>query len=463
MIRQSFPHPRRAGSVLILVLWIVIVLGIVGLAYTASVSTQLQTSRAERGRHQAQWAARAGVERAIAELAQADLKSMTDASPLLDDDDNFKDQPVDQASYTLLGLPDEEGNPRYGLVDECSRININRASETILMNINGMTPEMAECLIDWRDTDSEALPDGAETDTYEALPAPYPAKNNAFDSVRELLRVKGWGPIFDLAWPDPYRKYASGGVIPPSMGSGAQTGGASGTNIVDGTDANAATDASAGGAPNAQENPAAANPVTNPGEELDQPGAMNLLNGLTAWSACPATNPDGTAQVNITEADVNTLRQGISGLTQQEAEAIYAWQKNKGFRNVADLVNVTEPTDDERSKAGLSSQNGGGGSSGGNSGSGGNSNGGLISTSRNQNAQSAFTLRRVGEIIDSCSIKNADQSGSAQVQTGRVNINTAPRNVLLVVPGMSEDLADEIIAQRDGGRGPSPNPAISPS
>ena len=436
-IPHCSPASGRRGSILILVLWIVIILGVVGLAYSAAVRAQLQSARMLRGRHMAQWAARSGVERAMAEIAQADLKSVTMDELLLDDEEGFANQPVsDTASYSLIGMPDDEGNPRYGLIDEASRLSINRASEAILLNLNGVTTEMAESLIDWRDADSDALAEGGESDYYEALANPYPVKNAAFESVRELLRVKGWGPVFEAAWPDPYKKFLSSptdeGAVPVSTTTADSAGEASqatansqdaamgdttGGDTGGGTGSPSATDTSEAGMAT--------------GDELDPATAQTLINSLTAWSGSLVTNPDGGDKVNINQASASDLLAGIPGLMQDEADAIVAFRRSQQYRSPADLLRVTRPQSSN------------------------NSGNMPVATPNNPNPKSGsqsgpaiFDLRRVGEIIDYCVTQTPSQN--SKVLTGRVNINTASRTVLLALPGMTEELADEIIAEREG-------------
>lgn len=427
-------HNARRGSVLILVLWIVIVLGLIGLAYSASVRTQLMTSRAGRGRHVAQWAARSGVERAMAELSQADLKSLADASPLLDDEENFKAQPVgDTSSFSLIALPDDEGNPRYGLVDECARISINQASEAMLTNLTGVTKEMAESLIDWRDSDSNPLTEGGENDYYQSLTPPYLAKNAPFDSIRELVRVKGWGPMFDQASPDPYKRFSpvpTDASAPTQTETAASTGDLNNPAPQETPDPNAnpsggmSTDASGNSTDASQSN----NGIST-GDEMLPEDARKLLNGLTAWSASPVANPDGTDKANLNQADANELMSVIPGLSQDEANAIVSYRQNRQFRTPADLLSVT------------AQQNNGGGTP-------------QLDNSGNavQSGQTVFTLSRVGEIIDYCTTQQTGTRGgvTAKTQAGKININTASRDVLLTLPGVTEELADEILNEREG-------------
>src|SRR6185503_10932343 len=50
---------------------------------------------------------------------------------------------------------------------------------------------IADSIVDWRDDDDFHQPNGAETEYYESLERPYRAKNAPFDTVEELLLVRG--------------------------------------------------------------------------------------------------------------------------------------------------------------------------------------------------------------------------------------------------------------------------------
>ena len=90
----------------------------------------------------------------------------------------------------------------YGCVDEESKININKADLKILERLfkvvlsvdDVLAQELAACILDWRDADSElAIPVGSAEDFYySGLSFPYAAKNSAFEVLEELLLVKGF-------------------------------------------------------------------------------------------------------------------------------------------------------------------------------------------------------------------------------------------------------------------------------
>ncbi len=116
--------------------------------------------------------------------------------------------PTQQANFTVL-VPnlDDEGNLggiRYGLEDESARLNINALPELdklqenggrdLLMGLPGMTEDVADAILDWMDEDDEPREYGCESDYYQGINPPYYAKNGPLDTVEELLLVRGVTP-----------------------------------------------------------------------------------------------------------------------------------------------------------------------------------------------------------------------------------------------------------------------------
>jgi len=79
----------------------------------------------------------------------------------------------------------------------------NRVAEfRLLLTHLGLDPSLADAVVDWLDNDDSPRVGGAESSYYEALPFPYKAKNDLFDSVEELRLVRGFGTeVFDKVRP----------------------------------------------------------------------------------------------------------------------------------------------------------------------------------------------------------------------------------------------------------------------
>ena len=204
----------RRGSALVLVLLAVVVLSV--LVASIGFEARLQSgqvvylsNRAAAGR-----LAESGVE--IARMLMARTGGRAAPEGVSDDEDRWHDA-VERLrkGQSRVGLvePVGEGFVILDVEPEPGRLNVNLLTredwETILGNA-GVPEEYLDYLIDpildWTDEDDTSNPKGAETDDYYAeCDPPYRARNGAFDTVRELLLVKGFteailvGGVFDPA------------------------------------------------------------------------------------------------------------------------------------------------------------------------------------------------------------------------------------------------------------------------
>jgi general secretion pathway protein K len=140
--------------------------------------------------------AEAGIERGIMELFYRNANK--NQSIVLEGREVWK---IDGTPYKSQ-MADGEYSVR--ITDEAGKININAitdASSDILRNLLknlGVQEEEAntivDSLLDWKDADDLRHLNGAESDYYMSLPNPYKAKDANFDTVEELLLVKGMTP-----------------------------------------------------------------------------------------------------------------------------------------------------------------------------------------------------------------------------------------------------------------------------
>ena len=96
--------------------------------------------------------------------------------------------PVGAARFWLIGR-DRSGTPSaepcFGLVDEASKLNLNRAGTNALWYLPNMTLDFANAIVDWRSTNSS----GAYALDYAQ--SGYAGKNSPFETVDELRLVYG--------------------------------------------------------------------------------------------------------------------------------------------------------------------------------------------------------------------------------------------------------------------------------
>jgi len=186
----------RTGVVLIIVLWAVTVLGTIALVLGRQSRTEIKITKNLVESSQARGLAEAAVYRAIGELlrdSEIDADGGDDYRDYWSDNDAaFYNVSLGRGVYRVTHAdPTNDAEPAYGLLDECSKLNVNTASKEMLMLIPDMTEEAADSILDWRDEDDTPNPNGAESDYYYRFADPYEAKNGMFDTLEELLRVRG--------------------------------------------------------------------------------------------------------------------------------------------------------------------------------------------------------------------------------------------------------------------------------
>ncbi|HZZ42465.1 MAG TPA: hypothetical protein VFE58_05980, partial [Tepidisphaeraceae bacterium] len=220
---------RKRGSVLIVTIGVLAILTALVLTLGRSMRVEAITSANYAGTVKAE-----GIEQAAEQYAMAQLVGQPDEADevLTLDPSNFMGIPVGDAGYFWIIRPnyDDPTMQSYGLMDESGKLNINStaiASEDGLMMLPGMTQDMADAIIDWRDEDDDVTGSGAESSTYLMLPNPYMAKNAPFESVEELLLVQGF--TREYLYGD---QMASGHFIPYDQ-SGNMTVGDSASSDVD--------------------------------------------------------------------------------------------------------------------------------------------------------------------------------------------------------------------------------------
>lgn len=189
-------------------LWSLFFLAMLAVAVNSYVRPQLELSGKLLGRTKMYYLARAGVERAILEIENditPDYDSLYDSWSV--NDEAFNDVVLGGGTFSAVkSSPAEGAGQLYGLTDEESKININKAPQYVLKNLfekeAGLGADeagaIADCILDWVDQDDSLHKDGKESDYYEFLSEPYPCKNGYFEAPEELLLVSGMTrEIFD--------------------------------------------------------------------------------------------------------------------------------------------------------------------------------------------------------------------------------------------------------------------------
>jgi type II secretory pathway component PulK len=279
---------NRRGVVLIVVLWIVALLSVVMYsALFASRSDYALAAAAER-EEKLKHVALSGIEYALAELL-ADSTPYDTTSESWFKNDGYKEVLVGEGGFALIKPSLGGGSTiEFGILDEASRVNVNTAAPEFLQRLDSVTPAIAQSIVDWRDEDSNPLPEGAEESYYS--PLGYSCKNKPFETLEELLLVREMTPSV-LFGKDRNRN----GIVETS----------------ESTDATATSD-------------------------------RGIYPWVTCWSWDRNVTKEGAPRVNLNTANESVLRQALGDvLSRQQIDMIVNYRHANGkFSSVADLLNI---------------------------------------------------------------------------------------------------------------------------
>ena len=297
-----FVLARAKASILVGVLWCLALLSVIviGVLHTARLDLLVEKNYGDR--IQAHYLALAGIEKAKALLYQnardRSRSGKNHSGELYDAAQQFRDVPFGRGKFRIFrrGREDEGGGIIYGISDEESRLNVNQASTNELAKLQGMTPDVAAAIIDWRDEDNEVTPGGAEAEYYSSLQPPYLPRNGPLQTVRELLMVRGIS-----------------------------------SELLFGKDAD--QNGLLGAAEDDRENSSTA----DQGGVLEDAGWSGVV---TVDSSVKNLNAAGQSRVYVQSADEKALT-AVKGITSDIAQAIIAYRNQNQLDNLGKLLDVT--------------------------------------------------------------------------------------------------------------------------
>ncbi|MGC8666732.1 MAG: helix-hairpin-helix domain-containing protein [Chthonomonadales bacterium] len=288
---------KHAGQAFVPVLMVVLILTALAVALTAAARTEVQAALNQAHDTEAFFIAHGAVVFTAGQLEEATGGGA--AVPQL-----TAPPDTDANGWTQLG----DGWFKVDIIDTASRLNINTASAASLAKLPQLQndPNIAAAIVDWRDPDDQPTIGqdmvGAESDYYQSLNPPYSAKNAPFDTIDELLLVRGITP--DLLYgPSPAQAQALSS--PASSRATRQT--------------------------------------QQPGMALGTTGSATppLAELVTTYSRELNVASDGSQRVNIKTASANELQTRL-GITARLAQALVQARGTNGanINSIADLLNV---------------------------------------------------------------------------------------------------------------------------
>lgn len=180
---------NQSGIALLTVLWVLTVLMVIIFSFSYLARTETLSTLSFKDGIEKRFLAEAGVERGILELFYR-KENLTKVLP--------EDQAVWKVDGSLYSGKVGDGNYSVKILDESGKLDINLAPELLLRNLLGTLglegttlDTIVDSIQDWKDKDDLHRLNGAESDYYQSLPNPYKAKNSAFETLEELLSIKG--------------------------------------------------------------------------------------------------------------------------------------------------------------------------------------------------------------------------------------------------------------------------------
>ncbi len=186
----------KRAQALIISVWVLVALAVIALSLGHRVSMMLRIAAFHRDDIKALYAAKAGAWFAGTQLIQDTNDYDAHDEDWANNEELFKKITLDDADYAFatVSYQDEEGQTRYGMTDEESRINLNTASKEILASLfsscdieQTRAQELARDILYWRG--SEAAPPAVSA--YYETSLHYKIKQKKFARIEELMLVKG--------------------------------------------------------------------------------------------------------------------------------------------------------------------------------------------------------------------------------------------------------------------------------
>ena len=186
---------RARAFATFLVLWVVAVGGVIIAGMQAGAFERAAGGREAMALVRARWAARAGIEASIAQLARDVINPHpSDAFAVFDDLEEVAEGELDGATWIIEHQV--KGQRILGPADAHAKLNMNRMSQAEWESLDFMTADLAQRILDWADEDDDTRPGGAEIGVYRSRAQSQEPRNGPFLSIDELELVSGADAFF---------------------------------------------------------------------------------------------------------------------------------------------------------------------------------------------------------------------------------------------------------------------------
>jgi general secretion pathway protein K len=189
---------RQQGLALVLVLWVLSLLTIMAGSFTLSMRREAAIASGLKDNAQALAIAESGISLAEVMLMNPDATKRW------------------RSDGSIYHIDVSDAQLRIRVLAESGKIDINSASEKLLRGFLANAPvlsdskiDVAAAIVDWRDSNDEPRPQGAEKKHYKEAGLHYAPRNKAFQSLDELQLVLGMNESL-FNWLTPFITVYSG-------------------------------------------------------------------------------------------------------------------------------------------------------------------------------------------------------------------------------------------------------------
>jgi len=184
------------GIALLIVLWVMTILTVMVFSFSVMTRAEGYGTLTFKEGMEKRFLAEAGIERGIMEIIYRSVNR--NQTLTLEGKEPWK---LDGTAYTVdMG----KGGCAVRVIDESGKVSLNGLTDSSgiivkkLLIQQGVSSENADIIVDsildWKDADDLHRLSGAENDYYGSLPRPYKARNEDFETLEELILVRGITP-----------------------------------------------------------------------------------------------------------------------------------------------------------------------------------------------------------------------------------------------------------------------------
>lgn len=441
---------RRRGFIVLVVMIVIVMVTLTGLSFVLTLSLENKAVHRQGDQLQLDEALTSGVELIKAFCSQPpqlrdEAGGTSDNAAVFGDIGLVVDEETETGLWLSITSPAEPGDfsdtPQFGLQNESARLHLGAlipweqahpgSATAALLQLPEMSEAMAAAILDWIDADGQPQPGGAETEYYAGQGLPYEPRNGVPALLEELLLVRDisreilLGPEAQL----PFAEGSDGASPGMSTMRGGSTADLPWSHLL--TVYSAERNLTSDGQPRINLNePDLQKLHSQLVEALDQPWADFIIAfrqyGPTTEDVAPAIEGGTPATTKRTRRTATAAaRRSPSRSGRPAADAVpldLTLPAEVEIESILDLVGAAvalppqpEATPDEPPR-------------------------GWLSPLQDDPQALRDVLPRLFDLTT---------TNDQPILVGRVNVNEAPRQVLLGIPGLEPAVVDRILALRD--------------